>query len=757
MPEQDPKIKELEDRLDRLVRTQIDFQKEITAIRGELVRLHARRVADGQERAHQSFYVPDRPGVTPAEPATPKPPPSPVTPPRPPALPMTSTESGPSPRPAERPPVRPRPAADTDYVLPKRTPYEPDPVLSSSTVSGDAFSRFVDQYTANARANLEEFVGKNLISLIGIVVLILGVGIGAKYAIDNNLISPLTRIIIGYVFGFGLVGLAIKLKKEYLNFSAVLLSGGMAIMYFVTYFAYSSYELISQLAAFGLMVMFTIFTVAAALLYSRQVIAHIGLVGAYAVPFLLSNDSGNYLVLFIYMAVINTGILAVSVKKGWTPIFYTASVFTWLIFAGWFFTKYDPQLHFQLALIFVGVFFAILYGTKVAQSTLRNEGEDNNEALVASTATAAIFYGLCYGIAIRGPFEQSTYWAFFAYLGIATIVITGVASRFFRHVLAIHAPSFMAWAILCGWFATGYSYQDYFTLTLTFVSVFFTISYVTSLLATRLFEDETSRSANLVAAILSAVILYGFTLVITTDPLVESPRYWTLFSYLAVASTVILATSFKFFGRALMYVAIPLTWVVYGAWFVTRYDATQHFDLGVVFAALFFGIFYFSILCHRLVGDNLTLVEHTSLVLSNSFVFYGFGYGLLDSQESLSKYLGLYTFANGVLHLVVALGIRALNPKAIDVIQVLTVLVLTFGSIAVPVQFDGNLVTMIWAVEGAILFWYGRTRVVPLFEKFSYPVMALATASLGLEWVAAYLNRNPVTPFVNSDFITAVV
>ena len=137
---------------------------------------------------------------------------------------------------------------------------------------------------------MEKFIGENLISLIGIVVLILGVGIGAKYAIDNNWISPLTRIIIGYAFAFGLVGLALKVKGKYHNFSSVLISGGMAAMYFLTYFAYSPYGLISQLGAFGLMVMFTIFTVAAAFFYSRQVIAHIGLVGAYAVPFLLSND-----------------------------------------------------------------------------------------------------------------------------------------------------------------------------------------------------------------------------------------------------------------------------------------------------------------------------------------------------------------------------------------------------------------------------------------------------------------------------------
>ena len=140
------------------------------------------------------------------------------------------------------------------------------------------------------------------------------------------------RIIIGYAFGFGLLGFAFKLREKYLNFSAVLLSGAMAIMYFITYFAHSLYDLFNQTTAFVLMLIFTAFTVAAAINFSRQVIANIGLVGAYAIPFLLSNNSGNVTFLFTYIAIINLGILAISVKKYWKSLFYLSFIFTWVIF-----------------------------------------------------------------------------------------------------------------------------------------------------------------------------------------------------------------------------------------------------------------------------------------------------------------------------------------------------------------------------------------------------------------------------------------
>jgi len=159
------------------------------------------------------------------------------------------------------------------------------------------------------KSNWEKFIGENLINKIGIVITVLGVAIGAKYSIENNLISPLTRIVLGYLAGLGLLGFGIKLKSNYENYSAVLVSGALAILYFITFAAYSFYDLFPQTIAFVLMLVFTIFGVVTSLNYNKQIIAHIGLVGAYAVPYLLSNDSGNVAILFSYMSIINIGIL----------------------------------------------------------------------------------------------------------------------------------------------------------------------------------------------------------------------------------------------------------------------------------------------------------------------------------------------------------------------------------------------------------------------------------------------------------------
>lgn len=231
----------------------------------------------------------------------------------------------------------------------------------------------VKKHRITGKSNLEKFIGENLINKIGIAITIIGVAIGAKYSIENDLISPLTRIILGYLTGLGLLGFGIKLKAKYSNYSAVLVSGALAILYFITFAAFSFYGLFPQTMAFLLMLFFTIFGVVAALNYDKPVIAHIGLVGAYAVPFLLSNDSGSPEILFGYMAIINIGILVISLKKYWKSLYFSAFGFTWLIYCSWRALSYEPDEHFKIACIFLFVFFAIFYAQFLAYKFLKSE------------------------------------------------------------------------------------------------------------------------------------------------------------------------------------------------------------------------------------------------------------------------------------------------------------------------------------------------------------------------------------------------
>ncbi|UZD37284.1 DUF2339 domain-containing protein [Capnocytophaga ochracea] len=184
--------------------------------------------------------------------------------------------------------------------------------------------------------NWERFIGENLFGKIGIVIIIIGVFIGVKYSIQHNLISPAMRLVLGYLMGIGLFVTGAMLKKKYESFSAILVSGAMTIFYFVTFIAYAVFGYFPQSLAFVLMFFFTAFTVLASLSYNQVVIAIIGLVGGYAVPFLLSNNSGQVEILFAYTAIINIGVLILSFYKQWRSLYISALFLTWLLlFSTW--------------------------------------------------------------------------------------------------------------------------------------------------------------------------------------------------------------------------------------------------------------------------------------------------------------------------------------------------------------------------------------------------------------------------------------
>src|SRR5689334_7856430 len=57
----------------------------------------------------------------------------------------------------------------------------------------------------------ENFIGLRLIHFIGIIVLVIGLSIGVKYAIDKDLISPAMRVALAYSAGIILFIVSLRL------------------------------------------------------------------------------------------------------------------------------------------------------------------------------------------------------------------------------------------------------------------------------------------------------------------------------------------------------------------------------------------------------------------------------------------------------------------------------------------------------------------------------------------------------------------
>lgn len=208
--------------------------------------------------------------------------------------------------------------------------------------------------------SLENFIGLKLIHFIGIIVLVIGLSIGVKYAIDRELISEGMRIGLAYAAGMTLYGLSLKLKAKYHVFSAILLSGGMASLYFTTYGAHVYYQMFSFAPAFLLMILLTVYTVYESIRYNRQEIALLGLIGGYAIPFLISQNSERADLFFLYISLINLGVVFVCIRKKWKTIGSVAQGITWLLFLGWAATGFNEDRQW-VGWVFMIFFFLIFH------------------------------------------------------------------------------------------------------------------------------------------------------------------------------------------------------------------------------------------------------------------------------------------------------------------------------------------------------------------------------------------------------------
>lgn len=426
----------------------------------------------------------------------------------------------------------PAPAPDSTQVRREHPPVTRS--VTSETLTAPSPHAGSSPRVVETKNALEEFIGTNLLNKIGIAVLVLGIGFGTKYSIDHGLINPLTRIILGYFSGLILFAIALRLRTSHTAFSAVLLSGSMTVLYFITFAAHSFYDLIPQAPAFVLMVLFTCFTVFAAMRYNMEVIAVIALVGAYAVPVLLSDGSGRVVVLFSYITVINGGILFLAFRRYWKILFYVAFILTWLTFASWYAFSFKPDDHATVSLIFSTTFFATFYVTFLAYKLIRREA-------------------------------------------------------------------------------------------------------------------------------------------------------------------------------------------------LARWDVVA--------------------------------------MLVNSFLYFAYGYLTIDSLPGGERFLGLFTVWTALIHFVACLIIYRSHQRSTDIFYFVAGMVLVFVTIAVPVQLEGNWVTLVWAMEAALLFWIGRAKAFPTYEKLSYPLMILALLSLFHDWSKeyqafyyyAYGFEKPFTIFLNVNFLTSML
>ena len=492
----------------------------------------------------------------------------------------------------------------------------------------------------------EKFIGENLIMKLGILIVLIGVAIGGKYALEHQLLSPTMRIIIGTLFGAALQGVAIKLKKEYKKLSAVLASGAMATLYFMTYFAYDFYGLIPMPVAFVLMTLITVATVWQACTYDMEVIAIIGLVAAYVIPFMLSTGEGSPWALFSYISIINAGVMFISVKRYWRILFVSAYVSSWFIYGVVYRTLDFPETSDAVKLLlFLFINFVIFYVTFLAYK-VKHKMIFQNFDIVYLLSNSFMFFGLGYNV----MFNNETLAPYVAWFSFANALIHGIVAfilikknmvdkSVYRLITGL-AISFVTIAIMV--WATGHWLTMFWMLEGT---VLFTVSRISK----RPFYEKMSYPVFFLALI-SLIIDWG------------NPNG----------------------GHLRMLTPLFEAFTSYRSMWDTTTAAVQGNALSIINTVVFI------ILCIFIgVVDNR--------------------YPMVEDEETQNSWMNL---ANKCL-------------------RVMAVFVVTT---AILVHIERPWQTMVWMLEATILFTFARVRKNVFFEKSAYPVFVLAVISLLIDW-----------------------
>src|SRR6266545_4439487 len=277
----------------------------------------------------------------------------------------------------------PEPEAAVAVAVPPPIPIITPPLIvqEKKSVPPPIPKRFVEgtgpQITAHARPpiNWEQFMGAKLFAWIGGLALFLGVAFFVKYSFEHNLIPPELRVAIGFTIGVSLLigGLLLK-RKENAVTAQTLCATGILVLYAVTFACRSYYHF----AFFGLIPTFllmTLITAVAFLLAVRLnaiVVAILGLAGGFLTPVLLSTGQDRPLGLFVYIALLDIGLLAASQRQRWNALPILGAAGTALTQIGWIGTFFVPEKYFagNKVLVVMAVFagFQVLFLAAAAWS-----------------------------------------------------------------------------------------------------------------------------------------------------------------------------------------------------------------------------------------------------------------------------------------------------------------------------------------------------------------------------------------------------
>src|SRR5215467_6740822 len=229
--------------------------------------------------------------------------------------------------PAGATPVAERPAEPDHPVVPEpslpRATDEPSAPAPQSQPHTEPVASVPETVAAASRPSLpgpslEERFGTQWVVWAGGISVVFGGFFLLRYSIEQGWFGPGIRVFLGALLALSLVAAGEWTRRKELltgitgvasaHIPSILTAAGTTIAYADIWAAYELYKFLSPAAAFLLLGIVALATLAAALLHGPA-LAGLGLVGAYVTPIVVSTGQPNYWALYVYLAVVSAAAL----------------------------------------------------------------------------------------------------------------------------------------------------------------------------------------------------------------------------------------------------------------------------------------------------------------------------------------------------------------------------------------------------------------------------------------------------------------
>ncbi len=294
--------------------------------------------------------------------------------------------------PAERVPGQARTAQPVADVTGQARTAQPVADVTGRGRAGDGTSRLSHMLRPRSREEWETLIGGKLLNRVGALALVIGVGFFLKYAFDNDWLNETARVVLGGAAGLLLLAGGHRFHRRGMSVFAQGVTGaGVGILYLSIYAAYDFYHLVPQPAAFLLMAVVTAAALLLSLHYDARAIALLGWAGGFLTPFLLVTAQLNTWGLFVYITLLDAGLIAVMLsRRHWRVLEPLGIVATYATYLAWSFRADLPD-GFGTALAFLVLWWGLFAWLGLYRSTTGDTGK-RRWLWIAVTLNAAGFY-----------------------------------------------------------------------------------------------------------------------------------------------------------------------------------------------------------------------------------------------------------------------------------------------------------------------------------------------------------------------------